>query len=92
MTRRKRTEISCILCNSTIKLPEYVGQNYSGDLLCDTCMSLLRIKLDKGEVKEFKVLEDRFKEWKGFEKLRELQERAAKALAEPEKSNKAGGE
>jgi hypothetical protein len=44
-------------------------------------MSLLRIKLDKGGVKEFRVLQDRFKEWKGFEKLRE-----------PEKSNKAGGE
>ncbi len=90
--KRKRAEIACIMCENTIKFPEYVDQDYSGDLLCDTCKSLLRIKLDKGEVKEFKVLEDKLEQWKGAEKLKELQERAAKALAKPEKSNKAGGE
>ena len=31
---RKRTEIPCIICNNAIKLPEYVGQDYRGDLLC----------------------------------------------------------
>lgn len=85
VTRRRRIEIPCIMCSNPIKLPEYIGQDYSGDLLCNTCMSLLRIKLDKSEVKEFRVLEDRFKEWKGFEKLRKLREIGAKALAEPQK-------
>lgn len=91
-TKRRRTEIPCVMCSHPIKLPEYIGQDYSGDLLCNTCMSLLRIKLDKSEVKELRVLENRFKEWKGFEKLRKLREIGAKALAEPEKSNKARGE
>ena len=56
----------------------YQLQDYSGDLLCDNCMSLLRIKLSKWEVKEFKVLEDKFKESEGIKKLLALQEQAAK--------------
>lgn len=92
VTGRKRAEIPCILCKNTIKFSEYVGQNYSGDLLCDTCGSLLHIKLDKWEVKQYKVLRDRSEEWKRLERLKELQEGAAKALAKPEKGNKAGGE
>jgi len=76
--KRKRSEIACIMCRNNIKFPEYVGEDYSGDLLCDNCMSLLRIKLSKWEVREFKVLEDKFKESEGIKKLLELQERAAK--------------
>ena len=72
----KRTEIACIMCRNIIKFPEYVGQDYRGDLLCNKCMSLLRIKLSKWEVKEFKVLEDKFKESEGIKKLMELQEQA----------------
>jgi len=90
-TKRKRTAIVCIMCKNSIKFPEYVGQDYSGDLLCDTCGSLLHIKLDKWEVKQYKVLKDRLEEWKGSEKLKYLQETGAKALAKPEKSNRAGG-
>jgi len=43
-------------------------------------------------VKQYRVLKDRFEEWKGFEKLKGLQERAAKLAYGPENSNKAGGE
>ena len=74
----KRPEIACIQCRNIIKFPEYVGQDYGGDLLCDNCMSLLRIKLSKWEVKEFKVLEDKFKESEGIKKLLAFQELAAK--------------
>jgi hypothetical protein len=91
VTERKRTKIPCIICTSAIKLPEYVGQDYSGDLLCDRCRSLLHIKLDKWEVKQYKVLRDRSEEWKSSEQLKYLQETAAEALAKPEKSNKARG-
>jgi hypothetical protein len=90
VTERKRTEVPCILCNNAIKLPEYVGQDYSGDLLCGRCESLLHIRLDKWEVKQYRVLKDRLEEWKGKERLKYLQETAAKLKAEPEKSNKAG--
>ena len=88
----KKTELPCIMCNNAIKLPEYVGQDYSGDLLCGRCRSLLHIKLDKWEVKQYKVLRDRSEKRKGLEKLLSLQEQAAKLKAEPEKSNKPGGE
>jgi hypothetical protein len=79
------------MCKNAIKLPEYVGQDYGGDLLCDTCKSLLHIKLDKGEVKQYRVLRDRSEEWKRVERMKYLRDTAAKSLAEPEKSNKAGG-
>lgn len=76
---RKRTEITCILCKNTIEFPEYVGQDYSGDLSCRTCGSLLHIKLNKWEVKQYKVLRDKLDEWKRSEKLKSLQEVARKA-------------
>lgn len=77
----KRT-VPCIVCKNAIEYPEYVGQDYSGDLLCNTCESLLRIKLHKGEVKEFKVLKDKLEHWKGAEKLKGLQESARKTIRE----------
>ena len=92
MTQRKRAQVACILCRNSIVFPEYVGQDYSGDLLCSRCGSLLHIKLSRWQVEQYKVLKDRFEEWKRIEKLRELQEAGARALANPEKSNKAGGE
>jgi hypothetical protein len=46
VAERKRAEIPCILCNNAIKLPEYVGQNYSGDLFCSRYGSLLHIKFN----------------------------------------------
>jgi hypothetical protein len=85
----KRIEIACILCKNTIKFPEYVGQDYCGDLLCGTCESLLHIKLDKWEVKQYRVLKDKLEDWKGKERLKHLQDTAAKLTAEPKKSNKA---
>lgn len=57
MLMAKRTEIECIMCSNAIKFPEYVGQDYDGDLLCDTCGSSMRIKLTEWEVIEFTVLQ-----------------------------------
>jgi len=48
--------------------------------------------LNKSEVEQYRVLKDRFEEWKGVEKLKYLQEMSAKASAKHEKSNKAGAE
>lgn len=92
VAERKRAEIPCILCNNAIKLPEYVGQNYSGALFYSRCGSLLHIKFNKWEVEQYRVLKDRFEKWKGVEKLKYLQEMSAKASAKPEKNNKAGAE
>ena len=79
MPKRRRAEIACILCKNNIIFPEYVGANYNGDLLCATCESLMRIRLDKGVVREFRVLENRLEQWKKDEKLRNLQETMAEA-------------
>ena len=92
VAERKRAKIPCILCNNAIKLPEYVGQNYSGDLFYSRCGSLLHIKFNWWEVEQYRVLKDRFEKWKGVEKLKYLQEMSAKASAKPEKNNKAGAE
>jgi hypothetical protein len=46
--------------------------------------------LDKWEVKQYRVLKDKLEDWKGKERLKHLQDTAAKLKAEPEKSNKAG--
>jgi len=48
--------------------------------------------LDKGEVKQYRVLRDRSEEWKKVERMKYLRDTAARSLAEPEKSNKPGGE
>jgi hypothetical protein len=78
MTERKRTKIPCIVCISAIKLSEYVGHDYDGDLLCDRCKSLLHIKLEKWEVKQYKVLKDRYEALRGKEALNRLQEMTEK--------------
>lgn len=92
VVERKRTEIPCILCNNAIKLPEYVGQNYGGDLLCNRYGLLLHIKLNKWEVEQYRVLGDRFEGWKEVKKLKYLQEMLLEASAKPEKSSKARAE
>ena len=68
--KRNRTEIACIMCKNRIAFPRYVGQGYSGDLLCRTCRSLLHSKLSNWEVKEYRVLSDESKGWKSSEKLK----------------------
>jgi hypothetical protein len=92
VVERKSTEIQCILCNNAIKLPEYVSQNYSGDLLHSRCGSLLHIKLNRWEVRQYRVLGGRFEELKRVEKLRYLREMPLEASAKPEKSSKARAE
>jgi hypothetical protein len=69
--KRKRTEAECIVCKSIIKFPEYVDEDYDGDLLCDNCGLLLSIKLEKGKVKVFKVKE-KIEGWKGYKKYLEF--------------------
>lgn len=87
----KRTEIACIMCNNAIKLPEYIGQDYSGDLRCGCCESLLYIKLVKREVQQFKVrTRGESKKGQPSETLLRLQEMAKKSLAQPAKSNEPG--
>ena len=78
MTQRRRTKIPCIICTNAIKLPEYVGQDYDGDLLCHRCSSLLHIKLEKWQVKQYKVLRDRYEALRGKEALNRLQEMTEK--------------
>jgi hypothetical protein len=81
------------MCENTIKFPDDVLQDWSGDLLCRRCGALLHIKLVKGKVKQSDV--KRYnplgwgvpKEGQPSEALLRLQEMAQKALAQPTKSN-----
>ena len=94
---KKRNKIACLLCHNAIKFPEYIGEDYKGDLLCGKCESLLRIKLVKGEVQEFTVVKDRWEKWKKSKPskpsktLIELQNKAREAFEKPEKNDKGGG-
>lgn len=74
----KMTEIACNICENTIKFPDYVLQDWSGDLLCRSCGALLHVKLVKGKVIQSDV--KRYNALKGqpSEALLRLQERARK--------------
>ena len=85
--KRKRSEIECLVCPNIIKFKEYIGDDYSGDLFCDTCGSQLHIKLKKGEVRDFKVLK-RAEQRKESKQLLKLQEQARELVEKDLKNDK----
>ena len=87
MTGTKRSEVQCIRCRKAIELPEYVGQDYNGDLHCGTCESLLSIKLDKWEVKQYKVVKDNYKDWRTKQTMKALREDSRQTMSGSTKSD-----
>ena len=56
-------EIQCLVCGKDIKIPKYVNtEDYDGQIVCQECTPLLHIKLAKGRVQKYKLLENKFKE------------------------------
>ena len=40
-------EIECLVCQRTIKIPQFIDtDNYDGQLACQECGSLLHVKVD----------------------------------------------
>ena len=53
-------EIECLACGKAVKLPRFIdSDNYDGQLVCQECKSLLHVKLVKGKVQKYKVLENK---------------------------------
>jgi len=53
-------EIGCQLCEKIINIPNYVDtEKYEGRIVCQECKSVLYVKLVKGKVQKYQVLEDR---------------------------------
>ncbi len=51
-------EIQCLACDKTLKLPQFVNtDNYDGQVVCSDCKALLHIKLVKGKVLKYKIVE-----------------------------------
>lgn len=55
-------EISCLACSKIIKMPQYIDtEKYDGQVVCEECNSLLYIKLVKGKVEKYKLIENKRK-------------------------------
>ena len=50
-------EISCLVCNKNIPIPEYYDiNNYDGQIICPECRSLLHIKMAASKVRKLEVV------------------------------------
>ena len=74
-------EIECLACGKAIKprqlndTDNYDTENYDGQVVCQECKSLIYVKLVKGKVQKYKIIEDKSKfNWTDFV-LRMQQER-----------------
>ncbi len=60
-------EIQCLACEKAIKprqlndTDNYDTENYDGQVVCQECKSLLYVKLVKGKVQKYKIIEDKSK-------------------------------
>ncbi len=62
-------EIECLACGKTVELPQFIDtDNYDGQVVCQECKSLLHVKLLKGKVHKYKIVENKFKDF-NFTKL-----------------------
>ena len=58
-------EIECLVCEKSIKPRQlndsenYDTDHYDGQIPCPECKSLLYVKLLKGKVQKYKILEDK---------------------------------
>jgi len=51
-------EIECLACDKTLKLPQSIDMdNYDGQLVCSKCKALLHVKLVKGKLRKYKIVE-----------------------------------
>jgi len=51
-------EIQCLACDKTLKLPQFVNtDNYDGQIVCPERKTLLHIRLAKGKVLKYKIVE-----------------------------------
>jgi len=60
-------KIECLACLKAIKprqltdTDNYDTESYDGQIVCQECKSLLQVKLVKGKVHKYKIVENKFK-------------------------------
>ncbi len=60
-------EIECLACRKAIKPQQlndsnnYDTENYDGEVVCQECKSRLHVKLVKGKIRKYKVVENKRK-------------------------------
>ena len=53
-------EIKCLACDKTPEIPQSIDtDNYDGQLVCSECKALLHVKLVKGKLRKYKIVERR---------------------------------
>jgi DNA-directed RNA polymerase subunit RPC12/RpoP len=55
-------EIECLVCGEKVQIPQFVDtNNYDGQVVCKNCTSLLHVKLVQSKVRQYKVVEKKFR-------------------------------
>ena len=68
-------DIECLACGKTVKFPQFINtENYDGQVVCQECKSLLHVKLVKGEVQKYRIVENKSKDFNFTELTMRLQE------------------
>ena len=63
--------LECLICGKTFQIPKFVNiENYNGQVVCQNCGSLLHIRLIQSKVRQYKVVEEGFRN----EKAEEIQQ------------------
>lgn len=72
--------IECFVCGKTVKIPKFIDtDNYDGQLVCQECKSILHVKLVKGKVQKYKIVERKPKlDWVELMKLLEEEKQQEK--------------
>ena len=66
--------ILCLVCGKPIKIPQYIDtERYDGQVVCQECKSLLHVKLVKGKVQKYIIVENKFKDFNFTELIMRLQ-------------------
>ena len=51
-------KVQCLACDKTLELPEYIDtNNYDGQLVCGKCKALLHVKIVKGKLRKYSIVE-----------------------------------
>ena len=51
-------KIPCLACDETLTLPQFIDtDDYDGQLVCSKCKALLHLKLVKGKLLKYKIVE-----------------------------------
>lgn len=72
-------EIECLACGKVVKprqltdTDNYDTDNYDGQVVCQECNSLLYVKMVKGKIQKYKIVDNKLKDFNYTELIMRLQ-------------------